>query len=224
MDIHWRRNYDQELLDLISKHKVDALVFAGLLFVVGDDVVNNFVSLNLHPAAPNGPVGTWPEVIGSLIRHNAAETGVSIQLATPELDKGPVVAFSRFPVRGTVYEQLQQESMEKWARVYDEARNFAAHDLRTTSGSEGLHQFWLGFMAGLTGSVNPERDPLIAKIREEGLRREPLTLVEALRQFANGNVRIEDDRVVRDAEGQPLENGLDITQQIEDLLAEQPNR
>ncbi len=65
-----------------------------------------------------------------------------------------------------------------------------------------------------------EEDPLFARIRGEGLKREALTLVEALRQLAGGSVQIKDG-VVRDANGDPLETGLDITQQIEDLLAEQ---
>jgi phosphoribosylglycinamide formyltransferase-1 len=45
--------------------------------------------INLHPAAPGGPTGTWQEVIWQLIEGRAVETGVMMHLVTPELDRGP---------------------------------------------------------------------------------------------------------------------------------------
>jgi len=105
----WRKRYDEEMAKEISQHNVDGLVFAGLLIIVGDDVVQQYPALNLHPAAPRGPIGTWQEVISELVLERSPKSGVSVQIATPELDLGPVVAFCKFPVRGPSYDSLWED-------------------------------------------------------------------------------------------------------------------
>ncbi len=185
-DPAWRDRYNTDLLSVIRRRPVDALVFAGLMLVVSEDIVDAYPALNLHPALPGGPVGAWQDVIWELIRQDATETGVMVQLSTAEVDKGPVIAWCRFSIRGPEFDSL-----------WDEVGGQSIDTLRQEHG---------------------EDHPLFAKIRQQGLRREALTLVEALRQIADGNVTIDDDRVVRDANGQPLENGLDITDKIEALI------
>lgn len=181
-DPAWRDRYNADLLAAIQGTPVDALVFAGLMLILSEDIVNAYPALNLHPALPGGPVGAWQDVIWELIQQDAAETGVMVQLSTAEVDKGPVIAWCRFPIRGPEFDGL-----------WDEISGQSLDDMRQEHG---------------------EDHPLFAKIRQEGLRREAFALVEALRQLADGNVQI-DDGVVRDTNGQPLENGLDITQEIE---------
>ena len=61
--------------------------------------------VNLHPAAPGGPAGTWQEVIWQLIDNGAEETGVMMHLVTPELDKGPPVTYCTFPIRGKPFDR-----------------------------------------------------------------------------------------------------------------------
>ena len=61
--------------------------------------------INLHPAAPGGPTGTWQEVIWQLIDSKAQETGVMMHLVTPELDKGPPVTYCTFPIRGKPFDR-----------------------------------------------------------------------------------------------------------------------
>lgn len=190
-DPAWRDRYNTDLLSAIRDRPVDALVFAGLMLIVSEDIVDAHPALNLHPALPGGPVGAWQDVIWELIRQDATETGVMVQLSTAEVDKGPVIAWCRFSIRGPEFDSL-----------WDEISGQSVDALRQEHGEE---------------------HPLFAKIRQEGLRREAFTLVEALRQIADGNVTIDDDRMVRNKEGQPLENGLDITDKIERLLGEQLN-
>lgn len=183
----WRDRYNADLLSDIRRRPVDALVFAGLMLIVSENIVNAFPALNLHPALPGGPVGAWQDVIWELIRQDVAETGVMVQLSTAEVDKGPVIAWCRFPIRGREFDDLWHETSGE-----------SVDNLRKEHG---------------------EGHPLFAKIRQEGLRRESLTLVEALRQIADGNVRI-DGGVVRGANDQPLKNGLDITDKIEAAIRE----
>ena len=61
--------------------------------------------INLHPAAPGGPAGTWQEVIWQLIGNEAEETGVMMHMVTPKLDKGPPVAYCTFQIRGEPFDR-----------------------------------------------------------------------------------------------------------------------
>ncbi|MBA7484923.1 hypothetical protein ES707_20454 [subsurface metagenome] len=60
--------------------------------------------INLHPAAPGGPTGTWQEVIWQLMESEARETGLMMHLVTPELDKGPAVSYCTFPITGVPFD------------------------------------------------------------------------------------------------------------------------
>ena len=59
--------------------------------------------INLHPALPGGPTGTWEEVIETLVRERAETTGAMMHLVTPELDRGPVIAYYSFPIQGGTF-------------------------------------------------------------------------------------------------------------------------
>ncbi len=72
--------------------------------------------INLHPAAPGGPKGTWREVIWQLIEERADTTGVMMHLVTPELDEGPPVTYCRFTIRGEPFDsywrRIDRESLD----------------------------------------------------------------------------------------------------------------
>jgi hypothetical protein len=69
--------------------------------------------INLHPALPGGPTGAWEEVIDELIRQRAATTGAMMHLVTPELDRGPVVAYYSFPIQGGAFVRFWREISEQ---------------------------------------------------------------------------------------------------------------
>ena len=92
--------------------KADIIVLAGYMLVVGEEICEIHDMINLHPAAPNGPAGTWQEVIWLLIHKRAQESGNMMHLVTQELDKGPPITYCTFPVRGPAFDPLWQE-MEK---------------------------------------------------------------------------------------------------------------
>jgi folate-dependent phosphoribosylglycinamide formyltransferase PurN len=65
--------------------------------------------INLHPAAPGGPKGTWQEVIWQLIENKTKATGVMMHLVTPELDEGPPATFCTFSIRGKAFDRYWAE-------------------------------------------------------------------------------------------------------------------
>jgi folate-dependent phosphoribosylglycinamide formyltransferase PurN len=87
----------------------DLCVLAGYMLIVGEEMCQRHNMINLHPAAPGGPKGTWQEVIWQLIDNRASETGVMMHLVTPELDMGPPVAYCTFPIRGKPFDKYWRE-------------------------------------------------------------------------------------------------------------------
>lgn len=119
----WRLDYDREVMDRLSSFSPNICVLAGYMLVTGHEMCQRYDIINLHPAAPGGPVGTWKEVIWQLIDKNAPETGVLMNLVTPELDKGPVVTYCTFPIRG-----------EPFDRYWDEIKGQSSEQIRKNQG------------------------------------------------------------------------------------------
>jgi phosphoribosylglycinamide formyltransferase-1 len=96
----WRLAYDRAVLDLIAPYAVDVNMLAGYMLIFGPEACARYTFLNLHPAAPGGPIGTWQRVIWQLIAERASESGVLINRAIPAVDEGPVIAYCRYSLRG----------------------------------------------------------------------------------------------------------------------------
>ena len=95
----WRAAYDQAVADALSAHEFEFGVLAGYMLITTPEFCQRFPLLNLHPAAPGGPKGTWQETIWQLIEQAATESGVSTHVVTSELDEGPIVSFCRYSLQ-----------------------------------------------------------------------------------------------------------------------------
>lgn len=180
-DLDWRPKYDAEVVKLLAPYQPDLCVLAGYLLIWSHVLCRRYTAINLHPAAPGGPIGMVQDVIWQLIETRARTSGNMMFHVTEELDRGPVVSYSAFPLTGGALD-------EAWRAV--EGQPVA--ELKQRHGEEL---------------------PLFKLIRRRGLAREKPLVVETLRAFAEGAVRIEQGRVL-DARGQPV-SGLDLTPQIE---------
>jgi phosphoribosylglycinamide formyltransferase-1 len=105
----WRLDYDREVMARLGGFNPDLCVLAGYMLIVGEEMCHRYNMINLHPAAPGGPAGTWQEVIWQLINDKAQETGAMMHLVTPELDKGPPVTYCTFPIRGEPFDRYWRE-------------------------------------------------------------------------------------------------------------------
>jgi phosphoribosylglycinamide formyltransferase 1 len=150
---------------------------AGYMLIVSPALCRRYALLNLHPALPSGPTGSWQEVIWKLLGQEAKETGAMIHLATPELDRGPVVALFRFSLRGPDWEPLWQQFREKRA----------SQSVAEIAAAEG------------------EAEPLFAEIRRRGEAREIPLLYQTIRQFADGKLNTADGGVFSESARLPLD-------------------
>jgi phosphoribosylglycinamide formyltransferase-1 len=102
----WRDRYGTSIVSLLSDKPVDVVLMAGYMLVVGKPEIENFNLLNLHPAIPGGPAGTWQDVIHKIIDEQHTTQGAMIHLATEVLDRGAVVAYFEFPITGDAWQPL----------------------------------------------------------------------------------------------------------------------
>jgi len=125
---NWRLKYDREVARRIDEFSPDLCVLAGYMLIIGKELCQKYNMLNLHPAAPGGPTGSWQEVIRALIESKTRESGAMIHLVTPELDRGPVVSYCLFPIKGKPFDQYwrrnDKEPLFKLIRQHELAREF----------------------------------------------------------------------------------------------------
>jgi len=89
--------YGKEVMKTINiLPSVDLVVMAGYMLILGDPELEGLAMVNIHPALPWGPRGTWQRsYINSSL--SIAEAGIMVHLVTKELDRGPVNLVLPFP-------------------------------------------------------------------------------------------------------------------------------
>ena len=95
-----RDEFDRQVMTKLRDYQVDVCVLAGYMLIVGGGMCRQYSLLNLHPALPDGPIGTWQDVIWALIEQRASHTGAMTHLATEDVDRGPVVSYCTASITG----------------------------------------------------------------------------------------------------------------------------
>ena len=101
-----RATFHAEAMRLVSGFDPDICVLAGYMLIASPEMCKRLTLINLHPALPGGPPGTWQQVIWKLIEQRADESGVMVHVATDVLDKGPLLTYCSYPVRGGEFDPL----------------------------------------------------------------------------------------------------------------------
>ena len=182
----WRNEYHQAVADLLVPYRPGVLVMAGYMLIASPAMCRRFAILNLHPALPQGPTGTWQQVIWRLLDERAAETGAMIHLATAELDRGPVVSYFRLPIRGDDWDPL-------WEQFEEKRRTMSVAQIAAAEG---------------------EDEPLFAEIRRRGEVREIPLLYQTLRQFAEGHLNTATGAVFAESTRLPLDLSESVDEEV----------
>jgi phosphoribosylglycinamide formyltransferase-1 len=182
----WRQAYHKDVFDKVKGFPVQVVVLAGYMWVVSPEVCRKLSIINLHPAAPGGPAGTWQEVIWQLLDQKAEKTGAMMHLVTPELDKGPAVTYCTFSIQGGAWDPL-------WEQFEHELQRSSLEEIKKSFG---------------------ESQPLFARIRNEGVKRELPLIVQTIKSLASGEISIKDSQLY-DSAGSKLARPYDLTDAIE---------
>ena len=184
----WRDEYGKLLRELTGKYEFDLGILAGYMLWMDDETCRQYDMLNLHPALPTGPKGTWQEVIWQLISEKADTQGIMMHICTEEWDRGAALTYCGFPIRGGDYDAL-------WDQM---ERKLSTKTLDQIKAEEG------------------QDEPLFKRIREDGAKRELPLIVATIREFADGKVEIRDKRLY--SEGKRLDAPYDLSRQVDASL------
>lgn len=181
----WRDEYGKEIRKRISGYGFDLGILAGYMLWMDDETCDQYDMLNLHPALPDGPKGTWQDVIWTLIRDNAEEQGAMMHVCTPEWDRGAALTYCGFRITGGEYDAL-------WKQLSEKLKDRTLDDIIASEGTE---------------------EPLFKKIRDEGSKRELPLIVSTIKAFADGGVCIKDKKLYSGNE--QLRQPFDLTAEVD---------
>ncbi|MBM4287510.1 MAG: formyl transferase [Deltaproteobacteria bacterium] len=183
-----RRDFDRQVVELLAGYETPVAVLAGYMLVLSPLLCQRFLCLNLHPAVPGGPQGTWRQVMWQLMETDAREAGAMLHLATPVLDMGPAVTHCHFSLRGPGFDSF-------WEAYRQKRRSRSQGEIRAQEG---------------------DQEPLFAYIRTQELRREFPLILLTLKNLAVGTLMLTAAGV--EANGRLVPGGFDITDQVEAYL------
>lgn len=112
----WREAFDREVAGRLARYDFALGVMFGYMLIATEPLFSRFRFINDHPALPDGPIGTYQQVICELIRTGASESGCMMNLVTADVDRGPTISYCRYPIRDGAN-----------AAAWDEAAALAAH-------------------------------------------------------------------------------------------------
>lgn len=190
----WRDLYDEVALSpgyLGDFKRPDLCVLAGDMLIWGRPRCDYFNAINLHPAEPGGPKGSWQSVIWEVIKEKKERHGVMMHLVTPKLDEGPTVTFCRFPVIGGEFD------------IY---RTRLEEDKRTKPLEQIIKEEY-------------ETNSLHRLIRKEGFVREAPLLIETIKLFADRQIEFRGKELYDSGSDTKFNNGYDLTNAINAGLA-----
>jgi folate-dependent phosphoribosylglycinamide formyltransferase PurN len=95
----WRLEYDAAVAEVLARHNFELGVMFGYMLIATAPLFSRFRFINDHPALPDGPIGTYQEVIAQLMRAGAPESGCMMNVVTGDLDRGAAISFCRYAIR-----------------------------------------------------------------------------------------------------------------------------
>jgi len=110
---------------------------------------------------------------------------------TEILDRGPAITYCTFSIWGGKYDRL-------WNDMEEKLKNESLEDIIQKEGEE---------------------EPLFAEIRKEGVKRELPLIIQTIKEFADGRVKVEEGKII--AEGEAISGAYDLSDKIEMLLNKQ---
>lgn len=119
-----KEKYEQAIVTLLEKHKIDLVVLAGYMKIVGPTLLDAYKNriINIHPALL--PAFKGATAIKDAFEAGEKETGVSVHYVTEEVDGGPIILQRKVEVKSDdTLESLEQRVHETEWVLYPEAIN-----------------------------------------------------------------------------------------------------
>ena len=108
-----RQQYDKELLALLKNEKIDLIVMAGYLLLVGREIIREFSGriINVHPALLPSFKGIHG--IKGAFDYGVKVTGVTVHFVEEELDTGPIISQEAVIITAGDTQETLEEKIHK---------------------------------------------------------------------------------------------------------------
>jgi len=118
-DYQNKNDYDKALIDYLNEKKVDLVVLAGFMLILGNDFINEFKNriVNVHPAlipsfCGEGYYGLRPHQ--AALEYGVKVTGATVHFVEAETDAGPIILQKAVYIKeNDTAETLQKRVMEE---------------------------------------------------------------------------------------------------------------
>ena len=95
---------DKELYNILKESDIDLVILAGYLKLIPENVINDFLIINTHPALlpKYGGKGMYGmNVHRAVVENHERITGVTLHFVNKEYDKGKIIAQAKVRVKPT---------------------------------------------------------------------------------------------------------------------------
>lgn len=114
-----KEEYEKEICALLTEKKVDLVVLAGYMRLIGPTLLSDFEGkiVNIHPSML--PAFPGKDAIGQALDANVRESGVTVHYVDAGMDTGPIIAQQAVVVdEGETKESLQKKIHEVEHKLY----------------------------------------------------------------------------------------------------------
>ena len=124
-----REQYDLKIIELLEKERIDLVVLAGYMFLLGKKFIRKFKNkiLNIHPALLPSFKGTHG--IQDAYHYGVKITGVTVHFVDEGLDSGPIILQAPCYIDGNEsVEQLEEKIHKVEHKIYPKAVKYFCED------------------------------------------------------------------------------------------------
>ncbi len=108
-----RESYDQELIKILKHEKVDLIVLAGFMRILGSNFIKSFPNkiINIHPSLLPKYPGLYTH--RKVLKNKDEEHGVTVHFVDEGLDTGLIIGFMKLKVKDGENEKDLEEKIHK---------------------------------------------------------------------------------------------------------------
>ncbi len=135
-----REGFTNRVLKALQQEEIDLVVMAGFMTILSSEFFRSYQNrvLNIHPSLLPAFTGTWGRgTMTATLKAGVKLTGVTVHIATEEVDAGPILAQESVEVfdnddEDTLHERIQKVEHRLYPKAIREfcAEHFAQSDER----------------------------------------------------------------------------------------------
>lgn len=108
-----KKLYEQEILIRLKEYKVDLIVLAGYMRIIGETILNEYENriINIHPSLL--PLFKGKDAIGQALRSGNTHTGVTVHFVDEGIDTGKIIIQKKVAILEHYNREMLEEAIHK---------------------------------------------------------------------------------------------------------------